>query len=141
MSNQDGEKNKRLSETVRELDFYNAAEHMDALVAPHSIETNGLTWMAAHGMLCLALRDPAMTGPSRELVVNFVQALGEQLVAWRVLTLAQLREAQRVEQEESPHDRRVRRCQERNPECGQCELKLGHEGHHLAGYVWWQVST
>lgn len=32
-----------------------------------------------------------------------------------------------------------RRCQERNAETGQCELRLGHE-KHLAGYLMWAAS-
>jgi hypothetical protein len=30
-----------------------------------------------------------------------------------------------------------KRCQERDEECGQCELRLGHSGKHLAGYKMW----
>lgn len=33
------------------------------------------------------------------------------------------------------------RCQARSEECGQCELKLGHEGKHLAGYLMWPALT
>jgi hypothetical protein len=31
----------------------------------------------------------------------------------------------------------IERCQERNPETGQCELRAEHSGKHLAGYLMW----
>lgn len=33
--------------------------------------------------------------------------------------------------------RPVKRCEATSGECGQCELKLGHDGKHLAGYLMW----
>jgi hypothetical protein len=33
------------------------------------------------------------------------------------------------------------RCQERHPESGQCELRLGHDKIHLAGDYCWPVTT
>jgi hypothetical protein len=33
------------------------------------------------------------------------------------------------------------RCQERHPESGQCELRLGHDKIHLAGEYCWPVTT
>jgi hypothetical protein len=74
-----------------------------AMAEPHAIESPGLVWMAVHGAICLGLRHPAHVGPSRELVVNFVKALGQELVEWNVLTALELAEVERVEQQESPH--------------------------------------
>jgi excisionase family DNA binding protein len=34
----------------------------------------------------------------------------------------------------------ILRCLERNAECGQCELRRGHAGKHLAGYILWPTS-
>lgn len=35
----------------------------------------------------------------------------------------------------------IPRCQERHPESGQCELRLGHDKIHLAGEYCWPVTT
>ena len=35
----------------------------------------------------------------------------------------------------------VMRCQASHPETGQCELRAGHEGKHLAGYLLWSAAT
>jgi hypothetical protein len=34
----------------------------------------------------------------------------------------------------------IPRCQERHPESGQCELRLGHDKIHLAGLYCWPVA-
>jgi len=34
----------------------------------------------------------------------------------------------------------IERCQERNEEVGQCELRAGHDGKHLAGYLMWPAA-
>jgi hypothetical protein len=73
------------------------------LTTPFKVESPGIVWMAVHGAICLGLRHPAYIGPSRELVVNFVQALGESLIENGVLTPEELAEVQRVERRESPH--------------------------------------
>jgi hypothetical protein len=74
-----------------------------ALTEPHSIEVNGLMWMAIHGTLCLGLRHPAYTGPSRLLVKSFVEELGRKLTDWGVLTDDELALVEKTEQQESPH--------------------------------------
>lgn len=74
-----------------------------AMTEPHSIETAGLVWMALHGTICLELRHPAYTGPSRPLVVSFVRELGMCLVQWGVLTAAELEAVENFEREESVH--------------------------------------
>ena|ERR1043166_9664623 len=84
------------------LDKANAAQRR-AMTEPFSIETNGLTWMAIHGTLCLGLRHPAYIGPSRFLVKNFAEELGRKLVEWGTLTEAELTLVNKMEQEESPH--------------------------------------
>lgn len=33
------------------------------------------------------------------------------------------------------------RCMEVSAECGQCELKRGHKGKHLAGYLMWEAAS
>jgi hypothetical protein len=53
--------------------------------------------------MCLALRHPDFDGPLRDLALRFVRALGMQLVLDGVLTKEQLRECEKVEQQESPH--------------------------------------
>jgi hypothetical protein len=67
------------------------------------VEASLITWMAVHGGLCLALRHPDLKGPSRGLIENAIDSIGELLVAGGILTEAELAEAQRVEREESPH--------------------------------------
>lgn len=82
------------------LDATSAAQRA-GMLEPFSVETSSLVWMAIHGSICLALRHPAYTGPSRELVVAFVLELGNQLVEHGVLTKAELELVYRVEREES----------------------------------------
>ena len=36
-----------------------------------------------------------------------------------------------------PEEERARRCQASNHEGGQCELREGHKGQHLAGMIMW----
>jgi len=74
-----------------------------AVTEPHSVEVNGLMWIAIHGNLQLALRHPHNTGPSRTLVLAFVLELGDRLVEWGVLTAEELQLSRLMEQVESPH--------------------------------------
>jgi hypothetical protein len=60
---------------------------------------HGLAWMAVHGNLQLALRHPRNTGPSREIMVEFVERLGVALVDWGILSEAELELSKRVERE------------------------------------------
>jgi len=62
-----------------------------------TLDLNLLTIMAIHGNLCLALRHPANSGPSTQLVAAVVRQLGEVLVARRALTAAELAEVYAVE--------------------------------------------
>jgi hypothetical protein len=80
-----------------------AASQRIAMTEPHSVETNGLTWMAIHGTLCLGLRHPAYKGPSRLLVKSFTEELGRKLVEWGALTEEELALVDRTEQQESLH--------------------------------------
>lgn len=57
-------------------------------------------WMAVHGNLCLALRHPENTGPSRALIVGMIHRIGKILVEGGALTEEELNFATRVEQEE-----------------------------------------
>jgi len=76
-------------------------EERPALRAEWPVIAPGLIWMAVHGNLCLALRHPSNTGPSRQIVIRFVRALGHRLVTHGVLTAEELRVAQRVEIDEA----------------------------------------
>jgi hypothetical protein len=73
------------------------------MLEPFSVETNGLVWMAVHGTICLGLRHPAYTGPSRALVLSFVQELGRRLVQAGVCTQFELEHVHHTEALESPH--------------------------------------
>ncbi len=57
-----------------------------------------------HGALCLALRHPQFTGPSRSLVVSITKQLGKYLVDEELLTPQQLAAAQQLEAEEGSED-------------------------------------
>lgn len=57
-------------------------------------------WLTVHGNLCLALRHPENTGPSRVLIVGMIYRIGKILVEGGVLTQEELNFATRVEQEE-----------------------------------------
>jgi hypothetical protein len=82
----------------------NAAAKRLAMIEPRAIETNGITWLAVHGVLSLGLRHPDYTGPSREIVASFIQELGFRLIEWGVLTEEEMREAYGTEARESPHE-------------------------------------
>lgn len=77
-------------------------EHRPALRAEFPVIASGITWMAIHGNLCLALRHPSNTGPSRLLVKEFLNQLGQHLVGVGVLTPAELAEVQRTETAATP---------------------------------------
>jgi len=68
-----------------------------------TVTTNLLTWLAIHGNLCLALRHPKNSGPTRQYIIKFVKELGQKLVEWKVITPQELQAAEHLEQEESPH--------------------------------------
>lgn len=76
-------------------------EHRPGLRAEWPVTAPGLIWMAVHGNLCLALRHRSNVGPSRALMVTFVRALGQNLVENGVLTPDELRQAQRLEIDET----------------------------------------
>lgn len=58
----------------------------------HVIRIDGLHLMAIHGNLCLALRHPANTGPSREIVEKIVQAIEKELVNCGAFTEEEIQE-------------------------------------------------
>lgn len=68
-----------------------------------SVEGSLLLWMGVQGCICLALRHPAYTGPSRKVMEAFAFYLGQLLVREGVLTVEEFMEVCRVEAEESPH--------------------------------------
>jgi hypothetical protein len=63
-----------------------------------------LDLMAMHGALCLALRHPQFTGPTRAMIVTAVKEIGKGLVNAGILTPEQLAETQRIEAEEGSED-------------------------------------
>jgi hypothetical protein len=64
-----------------------------------TINLNVITLMAVHGNLLLALRHPQNIGESRDLVIDFVKQIGEELVLLGAMAPEQLKEAYRVESE------------------------------------------
>ncbi len=85
-----------------ELHYLTERQHK-AMINRIDIEAVGITWMAVHFVLCLGLRHPQYTGPSRSVVLGFVRKLGRTLVEAGVLTEEELAWIERVEQSESPH--------------------------------------
>jgi hypothetical protein len=61
------------------------------------MEASLLSWMAVHGYLCLALRHPDSTGPTRELIEEMLEQLGALLVDREMLTPAELQEFTEIE--------------------------------------------
>jgi hypothetical protein len=88
---------------MRARKFAEQVAGREAMTEPLLVETNGLTWMAVHGAICLGCRHPHYVGPSRILVVAFVRELGQRLVEAGVLTKDEVQMIERLEQEESPH--------------------------------------
>ena len=62
-----------------------------------TINLNVITLMAVHGNLLLALRHPQNIGESRDLVIDFVKQIGEELVLLGAMAPEQLKEAYTVE--------------------------------------------
>ena len=60
-----------------------------------------VTWLAVHGAICLALRHPQMTGPSRVILQQFAATLGAGFVEWGILTPRELDLIQRTEELET----------------------------------------
>ena len=54
-------------------------------------------WMVVHGHLCLALRHPAVQGPSRKYAERFVDKLGDLLMERGVFTRQQINDAMGLE--------------------------------------------
>jgi hypothetical protein len=64
---------------------------------------DGLSLMAIHGACCLALRHPGWTGPSRKLVLDFVDKAEKSLKEIGAFNDEDIELIHRVEQEEIPH--------------------------------------
>lgn len=63
-----------------------------------SVRAELWVWMAVHGNLCLALRHPQNTGPSRvHGIEGFVCHLGKLLVEHGILTAEELAQAENFE--------------------------------------------
>lgn len=69
-----------------------------------TIKLNVITLMAVHGNLLLALRHPLNHGESRDLSINFVKQIGEELVLLGALAPEQLHGAYKVEAENGTPD-------------------------------------
>jgi hypothetical protein len=67
------------------------------------ITIEGTYAMAVHGALCLGLRHPAFTGPSRRLVLHIVYELEKAMKAEDILDDRDIQMIHQVENEESPH--------------------------------------
>lgn len=67
---------------------------------PLPVHADLFTWMAVHGNLCLALRHPSNVGGSRQIVEEFVRALGARLVEEGLLSADELRDAEKLERQE-----------------------------------------
>lgn len=65
-----------------------------------SVDAPLLTWLTAHGYLCLALRHPQVVGPSRPYVAALTRGLGEMLVDRGVISRKQMENAYALEEEE-----------------------------------------
>lgn len=64
-----------------------------------TIKLNVITLMAVHGNLLLALRHPQNRGESRDLVIDFLKQIGEELVLLGAMAPEQLKMAYKVESE------------------------------------------
>lgn len=64
-----------------------------------TINLNVITLMAVHGNLLLALRHPQNIGESRDLVIDFLKQIGEELVLLGAMAPEQLKMAYKVESE------------------------------------------
>ena len=69
-----------------------------------TIKLNVITLIAVHGNLLLALRHPLNHGESRDLIINFVKQIGEELVLLGAMTPEQLTMSYRVESENENPD-------------------------------------
>ena len=67
---------------------------------PLKVDAELFTWLAVHGTLCLGLRHPRHTGPSRRIAEEFVRALGARLVEEGLLSADELNDAERLERQE-----------------------------------------
>lgn len=64
-----------------------------------TIKLNVITLMGVHGSLLLALRHPQNRGESRDLVIDFLKQIGEELVLLGAMAPEQLKMAYKVESE------------------------------------------
>lgn len=78
-------------------------EKIKSLQTAQEIIAQRSLWLTVHGALCLALRHPHFTGPSREEIKSFVASLGKGLVDWGILSPDELELVNKTEAENSPH--------------------------------------
>lgn len=67
------------------------------------MKISALHLMAIHGNLCLALRHPGNNGPSRKLIIEFVNSIENKLKDIGMFTDEDIKLMHQVEEEESPH--------------------------------------
>jgi len=70
----------------------------------HLLEIDGLTALAIHGNLCLALRHPENNGASRYLIEKTIKEIEVLLIEDGLINKDDLREIHRVEKEEGGLD-------------------------------------
>ncbi len=69
-----------------------------------TITAPALTLLAVHGNLLLSLRHPANNGPSRKLVIEFIDMIEKKLIEVGLLDTLTVFISKKVEEEESPHE-------------------------------------
>jgi hypothetical protein len=72
---------------------------VEAEQASAPLETTLVQWLAVHGCLCMGLRQPQSFSLPRELVLQFLDHLGGELVQRGLFSQAELAAAMEVERE------------------------------------------
>lgn len=74
-----------------------------------TVEIDGLTLMGIHGACCLALRHPKFTGPTRKIILNFINLVEKEMVRTGALTKEDLKYIHRTEYKASQQrDREIK---------------------------------
>lgn len=75
----------------------------EKLVKIIPMRMDGLTLLALHGACCLGLRHPEFKGPSRNIVLKFVNMAEGRLIGIGALNKKDVRNIHRTENKSSPH--------------------------------------
>lgn len=76
------------------------SEKLDTIIP---MRMDGLTLLALHGACCLGLRHPEFKGPSRNIVLKFVNMAEGRLIGIGALSKEDVRQIHRVENKRSKH--------------------------------------